>query len=558
MSLVEANHLMNSNTLVPTHLEYPNLTLGDLLTRSARLYATQPAIIYKEQSYTFPQTNHLAELVCAGLLKKGYKQGDKIGIILPNIPQFVFAFFGILKMGGIVVAINPTYTQREIIRMLNSAEVSACFILDQHLELTSEIGRATSVKEFIVTTAGEKCNPSEQKLDGGAGETQNGINHITKFNYLLGVEESSKEDYALSISPDDPAIFQFSGGTTGLPKAAVGLHRNVVANVYQFQAWLGPAKTGNEAILVAIPLFHVYGMVLGMVLAIQTGSPMVLIKSPGDIREIFQAIRDHKPAVFPGAPSLYYALLHHPFLENYRDDLKCLKVCISGSAPLNPSVKASFEQLISGPLVEGYGLSESPTATHCNPLVGVNKTGSIGLALPDVECRLVSIEDGIHNVLEGHQGELLIRGPQVMKEYYNQPEETENALQNGWLHTGDIAWKDTDGYYFIRGRKKELIKVGGLQVWPQEVEEVIAQMPGVLEVSAAGVPDGYLGEVVYAWVVRSPEVQLISADVIRFCRDKIARHKVPAEVRFVEALPRSTVGKVLRRELVSSVIKDKD
>lgn len=558
MSMVEANNIMDGNTIIPSHLDYPDITLGDLLTRSATRYSTQLAIIYKEQSYTFRQTNKLAEQVCAGLVEKGYKKGDRIGILLPNIPQFVVAYFGILKLGGIVVAINPTYTQREIIRMLNTAEVSACFILDQHLELTSEVARATSVKDFIVTAVDEECLPQAKRPNDDTGVNQKGTVAITKFTELLAGGEKRKENKIQSITPDDAAIFQFSGGTTGLPKAAVGLHRNVVSNVYQFQAWLAPVKTGNGAYLVAIPLFHVYGMVLGMVLAILAGSAMVLIKSPGDIKDIFQAIRDHKPAVFPAAPSLYYAMLHHPYLENYRNELRCLKVCISGSAPLTPSVKESFEQLISGPLVEGYGLSESPTATHCNPVIGVNKTGSIGLALPDVECRLVSIEDGIHDVMEGHQGELLIRGPQVMKEYYNQPEETEKALHNGWLHTGDIAWKDADGYFFIRGRKKELIKVGGLQVWPQEVEEVVSQMPGVLEVSAAGVPDDYLGEVVYAWVVRSPEVQIISADVIRFCRDKIARHKVPAEVRFVEALPRSTVGKVLRRELVSSVLKEKD
>jgi long-chain acyl-CoA synthetase len=299
-------------------------------------------------------------------------------------------------------------------------------------------------------------------------------------------------------------------------------------------------------------------MVLGMVLAVFMGCPMILVTHPGKISNVLKAIRLYKPTVFPSVPSLFYAILHSTDLEEYKKDIRQLKVCISGSASLDARIKQEFEKLIDGNLIEGYGLSEAPTATHCNPLIGENKIGSIGLPLPDVECRLVSLEDGQHDVGDGRLGELILRGPQVMKEYFWNPRETEIALRNGWLYTGDIAWKDKDGYYFIKGRKKDLIKVGGLQVWPQEVEEVISLLPAVKESTAAGVPDDHLGEVVYAWVVKTPDSTLTEQEVKDHCRENLARHKVPVGVKFINELPRSTVGKVLRRELIRSVIEKQD
>ena len=542
---------------VPRNLTYPSLTLGEILNRAAEKRPFNPCILFNSQKYNFRQVDQISDRIADGLLSIGYKKGDRIGILLPNIPQFVFAFFGILKMGGIVVAINPNYQTREIKQQVITAGVTGLFLLDTRIDLSTELLTITAVHKFIHTKPEEYLSAMDIATKS-MSEKKSKPSSVISLENLISLQRSEKIKQNFKIKPDDAAIFQFSGGTTGTPKAAIGLHRNVVANVFQFRAWLHSIEDEHNPFLVAIPLFHVYGMVLGMVLAILMGCPMILIERSADITEIFKQIRLEKPSVFPCVPSLFYAMLHYADLENYKEDLKVLKVCVSGSASLQPEVKSAFEKLIGGKLIEGYGLSEAPTATHCNPISGDNKTSSIGLPLPDVACRLISLDDGRSEVETGRLGELVIRGPQVMKEYYNNEDETKTALREGWLYTGDIAWKDSKGYYFIKGRKKDLIKVGGLQVWPQEIEEVIQLLEGVKETTAAGIPDDYLGEVVIAWVVLKPGSYLKEADILAHCSENIARHKVPARILFIDQLPRTTVGKVLRRELVSYIKSKKD
>lgn len=546
---------------IPRHLEYPEITLGELLSISSEKFPHQVCIQSESKKYTFRQVDIITDRIRDGLLALGFKKGDRIALLLPNIPQFVLAFFGIVKMGGVVVAVNPNYQLREIRNMLQQIDANGLFLMRAHLGMLNDLNQTTSVHKFIYTDHNESISLTNIETVTIGNRSKK----VTKkepagisLNNLLSLSGARLTTEQIIVSPNDPAIFQFSGGTTGVPKAAVGLHKNVIANVFQFRAWLAPIEDSLNPFLVAIPLFHVYGMVLGMVLAILMGCPMILVSDPGKTINIFNAVRHYKPTIFPSVPSLYYALLHSPDLVEYKNDLKSLKVCISGSASLEGKIKHDFESLISGRLVEGYGLSEAPTATHCNPLVGENKVGSIGLSLPDVECRLVSIEDGKHDVREGSLGELIIRGPQVMKEYYSYPAETNIALRDGWLYTGDIAWRDSEGYYFIKGRKKDLIKVGGLQVWPQEVEEVICQIPTVKEIAAAGIPHERLGEVVYVWIVKKDNSDLSEIEVIEHCRKNLARHKVPAVVNFVSDLPRSTVGKILRRELIHSVLNDQE
>jgi long-chain acyl-CoA synthetase len=556
----DLNHIAGFPKTVPTHLKYPKFTLGDLLHESAEKYSNLSCIKYKSQSYNFRQVDLISDRVADGLLALGFKKGDRIGLLLPNIPQFIFSFFGILKMGGVVVAINPNYQLREIQNQVNKVGISGLFILSTHLEMTSNLHQSTAIHNFIFTDQNETLSLTDVYTETRSHTKKEGTNYpnAVRFNNLLTIQRTNDNKIRINITHEQPAILQFSGGTTGVPKAAVGLHSNVVANVYQFRAWLNQIEDIKNPFLVAIPLFHVYGMVLGMVLAILMGCPMILIDNSGDIQGILKSIRKFKPTIFPSVPSQYYAILHHPELDTYKDDLKSLKLCISGSAALSPEIKSSFEDLISGPLIEGYGLSEAPTATHCNPVSGINKTGSIGLPLPDVECHLLSLENENRDVVTGRLGELVIRGPQIMKEYYGNPEETEIALKNGWLYTGDIAWKDNDGYYFIKGRKKDLIKVGGLQVWPQEVEEVISLLPGVKESAAAGIPDDFLGEVVIAWVVMKPESRLTEKEVMDHCRKNLARHKVPVQINLIEILPRSAIGKILRRELIRLEVEKKD
>lgn len=528
--------------------QFPFITLQELLTAAAKDSQNLPALHYRHITWTYKDLFNRAESVSAGLLGLGYQKNDRIAVMLPNIPEFISVYFGILQMGGIVVAINPSFTVTEVIQLLHIADAGCLIALQSQQPQFKTILDHTDVSTVIVL--------SEDQTPPPIFEEGTGVDKKIKLFRSVFVEQSDNQKHYPVVSPNDPAIFQFSGGTTGTPKAAIGLHSNVIANVHQFREWLRPARVEGESILAAIPLFHVYGMVLAMSLGLLMRSPIVLIRSASELPAIFEAIRQHRPAIFPCVPSLYAGLLRHPMLKDYIEDFKSLKVCISGSAPLPNSTKDAFEGLIGGCLVEGYGLSEAPTATHCNPVDKTNKVGSIGLPLPGVECRLVDLETQSIDVPAGGQGELLIRGPQIMAGYYNQPCETEIALKDGWLFTGDIAKFDTDGYFYIMGRKKDLIKVGGLQVWPQEIENVLLSYTGVREAAVAGIPNKVLGEVPCAWITAEDGNQLDLSRMMEHCSQHLARYKLPAFIRIVEKIPRSTVGKVLRREIIANEIKN--
>ncbi len=551
MKITEKPWLNHYDKDVPPSLDYPAISLVDLIHNQARKFANHPCIHYEDQSYTYRQVDLLSNKIRDGLLAIGCRPGDSISIMMPNIPAFVIVYIGILKMGGVVVALNPTYQPRELIYQLHDSQSDVIFALESHLPILSQVRNEQPVRKIILSQPDDRFSVSDIPtiaLNHDVSDSS-GIMRLKELLSITGVS-----DPIITILPDSPAILQYSGGTTGVPKAAVGSHRNLISNVYQFSTWLLQKKT-RQPVLAAIPLFHVYGMVLGMWLAIQLGTAMVLVSNPGKGKTLFEAIRKLKPGVFPCVPSLYYAMLHSEYLAEFREDLKVLKVCISGSAPLQAQIKESFEQLISGRLVEGYGLSEAPTATHCNPVQGPNKTGSIGMPLSDVDCRIISLSEPIRDLGVDEAGELLIKGPQVMQRYFHRDEETKLTLKNGWLYTGDIARMDDEGYFYILGRKKDLIKVGGLQVWPSEIEEVIMSFPGVAEVAVAGIRDEYLGEIPVAWVVAHPGAVLDVHEIMEHCKKDLANYKQPREFRLIDNLPRSTVGKVLRRELIKTFYK---
>jgi long-chain acyl-CoA synthetase len=355
---------------------------------------------------------------------------------------------------------------------------------------------------------------------------------------------------AFDIAPDDPAVFQYSGGTTGLPKCAVGLHRNLVANVHQFSTWLVNCQQGEETILAAIPLYHVYGMVLGLNLAVKMGARLLLIDDPRDMDGLLTQAQLHQATIFPGVPNIYAAINHYPPVKEGQFDLSSIKACISGSATLPSSVKQDFEALTQGHLVEGYGLSEAPTATHCNPVLGKNKNGSIGLPLPGVDCKIVDLETGTREVPVGETGELILKGPQVMAGYHQQPEETALALRDGWLYTGDVARMDEDGYFFLVDRKKDVIKVGGFQVWPKEIESVLLTHPEIREAAVAGIVGEDGEERPKAWIVLHHPGALSASAVSDYCAQFLTAYKLPALIEFRESLPKTGVGKILRRVLV--------
>ncbi len=539
---------------VPQSIDYPQVPLFHFLDESARKYPDQPCTIFKGARLSYREMADLTDRLAAGLAELGIKKGDRVGVFIPNTPQFVIAYFAILKLGAIVVAINPLYSAREIEHQVNDAGLETMVVMSNFYRQVKEVQPKTKIRTLIVTNIKEQLPPVLAFLFTLTQEKKSGFRVTLEDNDVWMkdlIERHTPQDRPkVAVGHEDVALFQYSGGTTGVSKGAIATHYNLVADTLQIRAWMPQAREGQEVVLMAIPLFHVYGMVAGMCFGLSAAASLVMVPNPRDLDDLLGNLQKYKATIFPGVPTLYNAINNHPDVQAGKYDLSTISGCISGSAPLMRETKDRFEALTGGKLVEGFGLSEAPTATHCNPLFGENRTGSIGLPLPDVECRIISLEDGVTVLEAGEVGELVIRGPQVMKGYHNMPTETANTLRDGWLYTGDIARMDEDGYFYIVDRKKELIKPGGFQVWPREVEEVISEHEGVLEVGVAGVPDPYRGETVKAWVVAKPGVSLTEDEIKEWCRERLAKFKVPTQVEFRDQLPKTTVGKILRRELV--------
>jgi long-chain acyl-CoA synthetase len=529
------------------------------LEESARKYPDKACTIFKGAEISFKEMDAITDQIAAALADLGVKKGDRVGMYIPNTPQFVMAYFGILKAGGVVVAVDSRYTGPEVVHHVNDSNVEIMFVMSNFYKIIKSVQPQTKIKTLIVTNIKETLPPVLKTLFTLVKEKKGGFRVTLERGDLWMPDLLAKYTPAqrpkLEIGPDDVAVFQYSGGTTGVSKAAVALHRNLVANMLQVDYWMPSLRPGQETVLMAIPLFHVYGMVVGMLFGISMGAPLVMVPNPRDMPDLLGNIKKFRPTVFPGIPMLYNAINNRPEVKAGKYDLGSITACISGSAPLLRETKERFEALSGGKVFEGYGLSEAPTATHCNPQNGINKTGSVGMPFPDVDAKIISLDDGVTEMKVGEIGEMVIHGPQVMKGYHNMPEETRSTLRTmsdgkQWLFTGDIARMDEDGYFYIVDRKKELMKPGGEQVWPREVEEVIAAHPKVFEVGVGGVPDPLRGEAVKAWVVVKPGESLTEEEVKEWCKNSLARFKVPRFVEFRSELPKTTVGKVLRRELV--------
>jgi len=539
---------------VPKSIEYPEVPLYHFIENAAAKYPDQACAIFKGSEITYAEMDEIINRLAGALAAMGVKKGTPVGIFMPNSPQFVMAFYAILKAGGIVVATNPLYTAREIEHQMKDSGTEIMLVMSNFYSMIKEVQPKTPIKKLIVTNIKEYLpgmlrflfTLTKEKKDGHRVELGEGDYWLQD----LLKEYSADDRPQLEMKPEDDALYQYSGGTTGLSKAAIATHGNLVANTMQIKSWLPSVKEGGETVLMAIPMFHVYGMVAGMSFGIAAAASLVMVPNPRDMGDVLGSISKYRPTIYPGVPAMYNAINNHPDVKAGKVDVSSIKACISGSAPLMRETQASFEELTGGKLVEGYGLSEAPTATHCNPVFGMSKEGSIGIPFPDVDARIISLDDEITVLETGEIGELVMKGPQVMKGYLNMPTETTNAIRDGWLYTGDIAYMDEDGYFFIVDRKKELIKPSGYQVWPREVEEVIAENPKVLEVGVAGIPDAYRGETVKAWVVLKPGETLTADEVKAWCKEHMAAFKVPTHVEFRDELPKTTVGKVLRRELV--------
>jgi long-chain acyl-CoA synthetase len=539
---------------IPTSLTYPAVPIFHFLEESAKKYPDKPCTIFKGAEISYKEMSKITDQLAAALVDLGVKKGDRVGILIPNTPQFVMAYFAVLKAGGVVVATNPQYTEREIKHQANDSGMKLMILMSNYYELVKRVQPDTAISQIIVTNIKETLPPFLGLLFTLLKEKKGGFKVTLRDNdlWLPDLQErySDHDRPQVDVGPDDTAIFQYSGGTTGIPKAAIGLHRNLVANTVQMLNWITSAKMGEEVVMMAIPLYHVYGMVAGMNFGLAAGATLVMVPDPRDLKDLLGNMHKYKTTIFPAVPALYNAINNNADVIAGKYDLSAIKACISGSAPLMRETKETFEKLTGGVLFEGYGLSETPTATHCNPNLGENRIGSIGLPFPDVDAKIVDLDDEVTELAVGEIGELIIKAPQVFKGYHNMPTETRNSLREGWLYTGDIARMDEQGYFYIVDRKKELIKVGGFQVWPREVEEVLQDHPAIQDVGVAGVPDPKRGEIVKTWIVLAEGQSLDKKELKTWAAERMAKYKIPSEIEFRDELPKTHVGKLLRRELV--------
>ncbi|HPV06146.1 MAG TPA: long-chain fatty acid--CoA ligase [Aggregatilineales bacterium] len=558
---------------VPHSLEpYPEIPLYALLDDAAKNHGDRVACIvslelpvvgriYNEVSYR--ELGELSDRLAAALADMGVKKGDRVAVDLVNSAQFAIAFFGILKAGGIVVALNPTFPPAQKARQIVDAGAEVAIVMSLFYEGLNSVRERTPLRRLIVTNIKEYFPGLGKFLFTVAREKKDGhrVEQLREGDVWLQdllTKYLPSQRPKVDIKPkEDTAIFQFTGGTTGIPKAARSPHSALVNNAIQMRCWLAGDQSGEERFLAAIPLFHVYGMVAVMTFAVSMASAMIMVPNARDIDDVLGCIDRFKPTIFMGVPALYNAINNHPGVAAGKYDLSSIRACISGSAPLAPETKCRFEELTGGTVMEGFGMSEAPTATHCNPLRGENRVGSIGLPFPDVECRIVSLDDEVTDVPVGEIGELVLRGPAMMTGYHNQPTETANALRDGWLYTGDIARMDEDGYFYIVDRKKDMVLVGGFNVYPNEVEKVLMDHPAIAEAAVAGIPhpekEGQ--EALKAWIVLKQGHSATEQEIIDFCAEQLAPYAVPRRLAFVEALPRTAVGKILRRELVNMEVE---
>ncbi len=540
---------------------YPDKTLVDYLTDLARGHAADTALLFKGSKMSYGQLDQESTAFAAALASLGVVKGDRVAVLLPNCPQFLIAEFGIWKAGAVVVAVNPTYSERELEQILDSTKAETVVTLTPFYTRVKAVQGRTGVKRVIATSIKEYLSPVLRLLFTLFKESKEG-HRITLAGddmWLQSLLESHRHAPrpTVSIRPDDRAVILSSGGTTGTPKGVVGVHRHYVTAGLQLYEWTKSAKQPwTDVIMLPLPLFHVYANVGVQPLAFVGPNPLSLVPNPRDIGDVLKTIKQVKPAFFNGVPTLYNAMLNHPDVRAGKVDLRSIRLCICGASALLAETRRQFEQQTGAVILEGYSLTEAMMACCLNPVQGTSKVGSIGMPVSDVEARIVDVEDGAKPMPTGETGELLLRAPQLMLEYWNNPLETAEALRTydsggPWLHTGDLAYMDADGYIFIVDRKKDMMKTSGFQVWPREIEEVIAAHPAVHEVGVAGIPDPVKGEIAKAWVVLKADRTVTEDELRAYCRERLAPYKVPARVEFRKELPKTMVGKVLRRALAA-------
>jgi long-chain acyl-CoA synthetase len=554
---------------VPASLEpYPARTLVEYFADAARSRPDAPALLFKGARLTYAELERLSDACASAMAELGVSKGDRVGLLLPNSPQFFIAQFGAWKLGAIVAPFNPTYTERELEGPVREHGIGTIVTLTRFYHRVKQVQRAAPNLRRIVATNIKEYFPAHLRLLFTLFREKRDGDRITletgdyDFARLLQKHRGRRVETE-TPGADDPAVLLMSGGTTGTPKGVLGRHSAYVRAGLQIFSWNRTTLEAGDVILVPLPLFHVYANVGVQALAWTSGCSLALVPNPRDIPDLLATIRRTKPAFFNGVPTLYIALLNHPDVRAGKVDFKSIKVCFSGASALMSDTKQRFEALTGARIVEGYSLTEAMMALCVNPVRGENKAGSVGMPLPDVHVRIFDADEGERVAAAREVGEIAIAAPQVMIGFSGRPEETREALRDHtidgvtrqWLHTGDLGYLDDDGYLFIVDRKKDLIKTSGFQVWPREIEEVLATHPAVAEAGVAGIPDSTKGEAVKAWVVLRPNQTADESALRAFCREKLAPYKVPSSIEFRTELPKTMVGKVLRRALRDSQLR---
>ena len=537
---------------VPHTRAYPAWTVPDLLTQSVAGYPSSTALLFYGTRLSFSELDELTTRFALGLRALGVSPGDRVAIMLPNSPQAIIGYYGALRAGAVVVQTNPLYVPREIEAQVVDSGSETIIALDLFHPRILSIKERTPLKRVILTSIRDFLPPLRRLLYPIKARFEGRWIHVEKqppiFDFVALLDTKSQGDSASLpiLKPDDLALLQYTGGTTGTSKGVMLTHRNVVANAVQCRSWVPDFQEGREVFLGVVPFFHVYGLSTCQHLAMMTGSALVLLPR-FQVADVLQAIHKQRVTIFSGIPAMFMSINEFPKVSQY--DLRSLRVCLSGASPLHTEVQDRFEHLTGVRISEGYGLTEAGPVTHCNPIYGQRPRGSMGVPFPDTDVRIVDLATGKGNMPTGEVGELIVRGPQVMAGYWNNEAETRAVLRRGWLYTGDIVRQDEMGFFFLVDRKKDMIKTRGENVYPREVEEVLFRHPDVKDAVVAGIPHHQFGEAVKAYVVLKEGRVLPEGNLIEYCRQSLARFKVPTAIEFRLELPRNLVGKVLRRLL---------
>lgn len=555
-------------------LPYPEHALQDFLTRTVQKQPNDVALITTAKlplvgrlsaGVTYRELDDASNALAAALMDMGLKKGETVAIVLPNCTAFAIAYYGILKAGGIVAATNPTYPAAKMEYQINDCDARFIICLSLFYTMIKGFQHKTKVEKVIVANIKDYLPPlakllftlTKEKKDGHAVTIQTGD---TKFLDVLGQYAGKKAD--VTVTADDIAVFQYTGGTTGVSKGAMSTHRALVTNTYQIQKWTGmsegifPVRMNEMTFLGAIPMFHAYGLVALLTQSVSAGGTIILVPNPRDVDEVVDVVDHYKPNVFLGVPALYNAVNNHKRVQEGQVSLKSFVFNSSGSAPLPPETKRSFEAKSGSQIAEGFGMSEILVACHSNPIIGANKLNSVGMPFPDVDVRIVSLDDGVTPMKVGEPGELIVNCINMMTGYYKLPTETANTLRvvdgKTWLYTGDIAYMDEEGYFYLIDRKKDMALIGGFNVYPANIEKVIKDHPSVLEVGVAAIPhpEKVGQEALKAWIVLKPDMNATEEEIIKHCEKYLAMYEVPRRISFIPELPKTAVGKTLRRELI--------